>query len=297
MTSVIPPAFRAERHFAGGAAYLRGLADGTQITVSRLDGATFDLTLRGGLLRTELPASQPLADGKKLKTPLGYILEFADEARPGLRVTAPNGAWAQFQSLPTIDNTIVTESDGNLWYHNYAAIVLRLGDGTRLDLLDEGTTWEALTLRGERFSFSLTEKTWTSLPKLPSPPLVPELKSFYVAGDGNDWYKPLREDHLVFGWDWFVTGLAIERAIADVSDGYRRQDLDLYFNELDRPQLPSDMAGCILGRRFALGGGDSLTFTEPGKQPLVAYLLPGPSEPDHAEPKRWTPQIPGLRQR
>ena len=72
----IAPAFRAERDFETGAAFLRELTEGTTVSVQRLDGAQFTLTLTGGLLKTSLPASTLSADGSTVTSPLGYKLAF-----------------------------------------------------------------------------------------------------------------------------------------------------------------------------------------------------------------------------
>ncbi len=294
----IAPAFRAEQHFKTGADYLESLPEGTSITVQRLDGAHFTLTLTGGLLKTTLPGSVVSADRHFVTTPLGYKLGFTTVAPGGFQIAAPNGQWAIFNSRVAEDDTFVTESDAVQWRHNRIEIGLRLPDGSRVDALDGGKRWEVITLLGERFSLThpAPDLTWETFPKLPSPPLIPDIDTFFLTGDGNDWYKPAYEDHLVFGWNWWPAGLSLKQAIRDVSSGFRRNDLDRYFEGLEFKQTGPDMGGCLLGRRLALGGGDQLTFTVPGSEPVTAYLLPGPLDPDYYEPKKAKREIPGLRE-
>lgn len=294
----IAPAFRAERDFETGAAFLRELTEGTTVSVQRLDGAQFTLTLTGGLLKTSLPASTLSADGSTVTSPLGYKLAFTTQSTGGLQITAPNGQWAIFNSRVAEDDTFVTESDAVQWRHNRIEIGLRLPDGSRVDALDGGTRWEIITLLGERYALThpAPAPKWETFPRLPSPPLIPDIDTFYLAGDGNDWYKPAFEDHVVFGWDWWPAGLALTRAIEDVSAGFRRRDLNGYFQDLEFVQSGPDMGACLLGRRLALGGGDRLTFQQPGTEPVTAYLFPGSLDPDRFEPKKPKSQIPTLRQ-
>jgi hypothetical protein len=277
----IAPAFRAERHFDSGAAYLRQLPEGTQVEVARADGSGFVLTLEEGVFRTSLPEAQIEDEGRVLVTPSGYRLFYDDRYRGGLVVEAPTSASARFTWINR--HGMVTESDGGFWQSNYDPFPLRLPHGTRVEGLDQMQRWEALTLAGERFRLDLPEARWERLPTIPSPPLIPDLRTFYVSGNGDDWRKPAREDHTVFAWAWLPIGLTPERIVQDVSEGHRRQDLDLYFNGLDRVQPPHELAGVILGRRLALGGGDQLTLALPGEDPLTVFLLPGPLEPDFYE--------------
>ena len=77
--------------------------------------------------------------------------------------------------------------------------------------------------------------------------------------------------------------------IEPVESGSRRQELDLLFNEFERVQRPADMAAYLLGRRLALSGGDTVTFVPPDGEPVTAYLLPGPSDPDTRLPAPYDP--------
>ena len=276
---IIAPAFRDARHFETGREYLESLPEGTTIEIRRADGTHFELSLADGRLTTHLPPASVSDDGGTLTLPGGYSIRF--EARPpqAVIVTAPSGAATRFSWR--FDTGMADESDGGMWTSNRDPFVLRITDGTRIDALEKMRVWEVMTLAGERFRMELPEAQWLRLPDLPSPPLVPAMKSYYVAGDGDDWRRPAIEDHMVFAWNWITIGLPIDQVIEEVSVEPRRTDLRVYFNKLDRPQAPWDMAACILGRRLALGGGDVVVFHPPGRDPRTAFLLPGPLEPDY----------------
>ncbi|NJN64463.1 MAG: hypothetical protein HC882_06005 [Acidobacteria bacterium] len=236
----VPPAFRNERHFEAGVSFLRALPDGSDIEVRRADGSRFVLALRSGALSTTLPESRIENDGRTLVLPLGYRVYFKPEKPASVVVEAPAGALTSFSWINR--SGVAIESDGGYWKSNYDPFILRIADGTRIDAIDAMKRWEAVTLRGERFRLSLPEGTWTALPAIPSPPLIPAMNSFYVAGDGNDWRKPAGEDHAVFSWNWIQIGLPLERLISDVSAEPRRTDLRLYFDRLEMVQNPADMA-------------------------------------------------------
>ncbi|GAB4225706.1 MAG: hypothetical protein Kow0062_28030 [Acidobacteriota bacterium] len=277
----IPPAFRDAEHFKAGRAWLEALPDGTRIEIARGDGFTFTLRLEGGRLVTSLPPAQLSDDGRVLTLPGGYTIAYHAERPAAVVVTAPSGATTQFSWRRRTG--VAFESDGGFWTSNWDPFVLRLTDGTRIDAMDRMTTWEAMTLAGERFRMTLPDGTWTRLPDVPSPPLIPSIRSFQAAGNGDDWRKPKLEDHLVFAWNWIQFGLPLERAIADVDKKPRRTGLRVYFNNLEYEQPPWELAAVILGRRLALGGGDRVTFRPPGREPRTAYILPGPLEPPFHE--------------
>ncbi len=276
---IIAPAFRDARHFETGRRYIENLPEGTTIEIRRADGTRFELALADGRLTTSLPPVSVSEDGTTLTLPGGYSIRY--KARPPQAVvfTAPSGATTRFSWR--MNTGMVEEADGGIWSSKRDPLILRVTDGTRVDAMDRMHVWEVMTLAGERFRMELPEGRWLQLPDLPSPPLVPTLKSYYVAGDGDDWRRPAIEDHLVFAWNWITVGLPIEQVIEDVSIEPRRTDLRVYFNKLDRPQAPWDMAACILGRRLALGGGDMVVFHVPEQDPRTAFLLPGPLEPDY----------------
>ena len=277
----IAPAFRDARHFEAGAAWLSGLADGTRIEIRRADGFTFELRLEEGRLRTTLPPARISDDGRILTLPGGYTIHVQTTRPRAVVVTAPSGASTQFAWRRRTG--VAYESDGGFWTSNYDPFVLRITDGTRVDAMERMGTWEVITLAGERFRMSFAEGTWTHLPSVPSPPLIPEIRSFQAAGNGDDWRRPKLEDHLVFAWNWFQVGLPISQAIEDVSKEPRRTGLRVYFNRLEFEQPPWELAGVILGRRLALGGGDRITFHPPGEEARVAWILPGALEPPFYE--------------
>ncbi len=279
---VIPPVERAARHFEEGEKYLRSLPDGTKVTVTRLDGSTFTLALSGGKFTITLPASQVSENGKLFTSPLGFQVFVNQQAQPpGLAIVAPGGSWTTFSFVKS-SVLLAMEQHGGLWStHLELPLTLRLPDGTRIDMMDSGRRWEVMTLNGERYRLVVAEGTWTALPQLPSPPLVPDMDSFYVAGNGDNWRKPAQEDHIVFAWNWYPVGFSLAQAIEDVRGGVRRADLDGYFNVLANPQSGADMGACLLGRRLALGGGDQVTFKLPNEPPVTVLLLPGPIEPNY----------------
>lgn len=280
---LIAPAFRAERHTAAGEAYLKGLPDASRIVVDRADGSRFELALQAGTLTIDLPSSSLGPEGASVTTPLGYTLAFGNDGRRSILVTAPSGAFTEF--FPAKQSLRVTESDAGFWEFDLEGRPLRLPDGTRLDSLDKGSRWEAMTLRGERFSADLDARQWSRLDPIPSPPLIPDLLTAYLAGDGDDWRLSVWEDDTVFAWNWVSVGLPIERALQDVRQGQRRKDIEYYFQNLDRTQPAEELAAALIGRRLALGGGDRVTFELPGKEPVTAFILPGPLEADYAIPK------------
>ncbi len=284
----VPPAFRDERHFASGAEYLRALPDGTEIAIERADGFSFVLHLVEGALRTQLPPASIEDEAATLVLPSGYRIRFvADDDPPGVDVASPKGKISRF--VPRTSRMHVWESDLGFWRTNVEPLILRFPDGTRVDAMDRGVRWEALTLGGERYRMSLPEGRWQALPSLPSPPLVPAMGSFYLAGDGDDWRRPVAEDHPVFGWNWIQVGLPIERLLEDVSAFIRREDLRLYFQKLENVQPPAEMAAAIVARRLALSGGDQVIFRAPGQEPVVTFVFPGEVEPNYIEAKSERP--------
>ncbi len=286
--AVIPPAFRAERHTAAGEAYLRSLPAGTTVIIDRADGAHFELLLKDGKLAVTLAPSTLSTDGGTLTTPLGYRLSFVAGNRTGLIVTAPSGHLTEFR--PQKIALQVGESDAGVWEWDLEGRGLRLPDGSRIDPLDQGTRWEVLTLRGERYSGELATRRWTALPPIPSPPLVPDMLAAYLSGDGDDWRLPIWEDDAVFAWNWIQVGLPVERAITDLQQGQRRKDVEYYFNNIDVEQPPEEVGGALLARRLVLAGGDRVTFALPGREPVTVFVLPGALEADYAVPKAKAPK-------
>lgn len=176
---------------------------------------------------------------------------------------------------PALRSLIASTRGRKVWSTRIQdTFVLRLPDGTRVDTIDAGAHWEALTLRGERFRLDARARAWTALDPLPSPPLIPDTDTVYVTRDGETWRRPIREEHVVFAWNWYPAGLPLERAIADVETGPRRKDLDRYFVEIANEQPPADEAAYVLGRRLALSGGDQVIFERPGGPPDRVFLLP-----------------------
>jgi hypothetical protein len=279
----IPPAFRAERHSAGGEAYLKSLPAGTKVAVDRADGAHFELLLKDGKLVTELPPSRLAADGGTLTTPLGYRLSFLRDGRTGLVITAPNGHLTEFQTKRTA--VFVGESDGGVWQWDLEGRGLRLPDGTRIDPLDKAKRWEVLTLRGERYSGEPAGGRWSELPPIPSPPLIPDILAGYLSGDGDDWRLPVWEDDAVFAWNWIQVGLPLDRAINDLKQGRRLFDVEYYFNGIETVQPPEELGGALLARRLVLAGGDRVTFAVPGQEPVTVFVLPSALEADYSVPK------------
>ena len=292
----IAPAFRAERHFEQGADYLRSLPEGSVIDVKRGDGFAFSLRLDEGLLKAELPEPELEEEGRTLVLPSGYTLTFVSDKQPGMHIESPLGR--QSRISPSSERLIAQESDGGFWDTNFDPLVLRFPGGSRLDVIELGRRWELLTLTGRRFLMVLPDMTWTEQPRLPSPPLIPEMRTIYMSGDGDDWRRAAKEDHSVFAWNWYQYGLPIERALKDLEREDRRLDLTLYFNKLEHVQRPADTAACVLGRRLALVGGDSVTFRAPGKEPETGFILPGPIDPDFIQPTSSLPtNLPMPRQR
>lgn len=272
-TETIPPLFRAERHFSAGEQYLRGLPDNTRITIARTDGTTLVLDLKAGKLVTTLPPSRLSADNRTLTTPLGYRLTPGGDAQGLGLVEAPSGSVTSFTMVPKY--LVAKEPGPRLWSFPLDKAILRLTDGTRVDLLEGGSRWEVITLLGERFSKDPQSPTWSVLPSLPSPPLIPAIPHVYPATGGGVWRIPVDDDHLVFAWNWFPVGIELERVLDEVRGGVRRKELNSYFNELAQPQPPAEMAGCLLASRFVLGVGDQITFSAPGKEPETVFLVPG----------------------
>ena len=118
---------------------------------------------------------------------------------------------------------------------------------------------------------------------------MPNLFTTYVAGGGDDWRRAVGEEHMVFAWNWFPYGLELERLIADVSEGPRRNALNLFFNELAEVQPPEEMGAALLARRLALNGGDRVTFRVPGEDPRLVFILPGNIEADFTTPPEFVP--------
>lgn len=281
----IPPTERPARHFATGEAFLRALPEGTQIKVERIDNSVFALTLDKNLLKIDLPKSLLSADKKTLTTPFGYkLLTATDPTVPGFRIVGPHGKGTTFQADLEKKILVAFEDTPKRWERNLAfSFALRLPDGSRIDMLQRGAVWEILTLWGERFRLALAEGTWAQLESIPSPPLIPDLSTFYVAGNGSEWRLPGKEEHFVFAWNWFPGGLSIDQMIADLKNGPRRKDLDDYFVDLPQPQSPEDMGAIFFARRLALDVGDRITFLLPGKKPVTVFLLPSPAYPDYFE--------------
>lgn len=290
----IPPTERPARHFATGEAFWRALPEGTQIKVERIDNTAFTLKLSQNLLKTDLPKSQLSADKKTVTTPFGYRLQAAtDPAVPGFRIIGPRGKGTTFQANLERKTLVALEDTPKRWERNLAfSFALRLPDGSRIDMLQRGAVWEILTLWGERFRLVLAEGAWVKLEPIPSPPLIPDLSTFYVAGNGSEWRLPGKEEHFVFAWNWFPGGLSIDQMIADLKNGPRRKDLDDYFVDLPQPQTPEDMGAIFLARRLALDVGDRITFLLPGKAPLTVFMLPSPAYPDYFELREEETPVP-----
>lgn len=275
----IPPVKRSERHFGDGEGYLRALPDGTKITFDRLDGTRFELLLQNGVLKGALPAAKISTDARAWTSPLGYVLA-VDPGSSRVTVKSPSGTSSTIMVLGK--RIMCVNPDGDTWWNwRERPQVMRLLDGTRIDIMEDGNEWEAVTLRGERARLSLESRTWRTLDPIPSPPLIPEVESFFPAGNGSKWRRPAREDHIVFAWNWYPVGLPLARAIDDVKKGARRLDLDGYFAGIPQPQPAEESAGVIVARRFALFGGDRITFEPPGGEPYTVFLVPGGFEPDY----------------
>lgn len=290
----IPPLYRAERHFTAGEKYLKDLPENSRITLNRTDGTLLDLDLKGGKLGAALPPSRLSEDGRTLATPLGFRIVIAEKAADGVRIDPPSGFSTTFVLFKKW--LVAREGTPRLWSYPANEAVLRLTDGTRIDFPDGGNGWEVLTLLGERFSLDQAARTWSALPALPSPPLIPTLPHLFPATGGGVWRIATEEDRLVLAWNWFPIGLELTRAIDEVRGGPRRNSLDRYFNTLAQPQPAPEMAACLLTPRFGLQVGDQVTFSIPGREPETVVLLPGVPEGSFAEPK-ISPQLtklPGL---
>ncbi|RMG45405.1 MAG: hypothetical protein D6718_07575 [Acidobacteria bacterium] len=276
----LPPVARAETNFKIGERYLESLPDGTVVRVERTDGTRLEYRLEEGRWKTELPPARLEQDGSRFVSPLGYSVAITRvRNRERVRITAPSGAYTDFWISG--DRLLASEGDGGLWSLSIShGGALRLPDATRIDLLPRKARWEAITLAGRRFALDLRSGRWSELPAVPSAPLVPDLNAAYVAGDGDDWRRPVAEEHVAFAWNWYPYGLPASRLAADLRDPKRKHDLDFYFNGLREAQPGPEAAAYLFARRFCLGGGDKLTFDVPGREPYTAMLLPGPIEPD-----------------
>jgi len=295
----VAPAFRFERHLATGKAYLESLPEGTRITIHRNDGTSFSLVLRGGTLLPDpdLPALRK--DGVDLVTPLGHRLHLGEAPNGRFRatITTPSGTATQFTRQGQV-LMVVTRGGRNWSYSVNHELVLRLTDGTEISVTDRARKWTVTDLHGNRFRWETEDPRWIELPALPSPPLVPRfLGYYYQAGDGDEWRRPVREDHLVFAWNWYPLGLPLSRLVSEVLQEPRRHDVRYQYERIPRMQRPPDEAAVLVGRRFALCGGDRVTFEVPGKEPVTCFLFPGPIDPDYTLPRLKLPgAIPPPRQ-
>jgi hypothetical protein len=279
----LPPAARVEALYGAGESFLLGLPEGTRVTIHRASGTRFELVYADGKFTTELPPSGLPPGADTLTTPLGFRLGPAEYPGSSLKIAAPNGRDTTI--IRNNEAVAAIESDGNLWDDPRRAFPLRLPDGTRIDMLGAEPLWEALTLTGERFRFDSAEGTWTRLASLPSPPLVPDTTAYYVAGDGDDWRLPYPEDHCVFGWSWFPYGFTVEQILEEVRRGFRWTDVRLLFESVAVMLPAEEPAAYLLGRRLSLGAGDQVTFSLPGEEDRVVYLMPGPTDPDFLLPQ------------
>ena len=296
----VAPAFRFERHLASGKAYLESLPEGTRITIHRNDGTEFSLVLRGGILvpDPDLPATR--RDGDDLVTPLGHHLHLGKTpaGRLRLRLTAPAGTVTEITRHRDILLT-TTGSGGHWTYPLRSEMVLRLSDGTEIVVADRARKWTVTDLHGARFRWEEEDPRWIELPALPSPPLLPRFVGYYYqGGDGDEWRRPVREDHLVFAWNWYPVGLPLARLLEEVQQEPRLHDVRFQYQRIPRMQPPPDEAAVLVGRRFALCGGDRVTFDLPGREPVTAFLFPGPIDPDYTLPRMRLPgSIPLPRQK
>ncbi len=281
---VIPPVKRYEVHLDNGVRYLTAISDGSRIEIHRADGARMMLRVEGGKLLTKLPSSTLEDNDRLLLTPLGYKLYVPPEYPGALVIESPNAHRTLFTLLDS--KLVAAENDGGSWMNDGKTTTLRLPDGTRIDFLDEYRRVEALTMNGERFSRELGADTWKALGKLPSPPLIPDLGNYYLAGDGNDWRLPVHEEHLVFAWSWYPYGLPLANIVGDITKENRRSDLYHFFKLLDHTLPPAEAGGYLLARRLALGGGDWIVFKPPGGPEQTVFVLPGALEPDYRIPPR-----------
>jgi hypothetical protein len=289
----IPPAFRSERHFSAGASYLRQMGPGWTVRVERADGSTLELAVGEDGLELELPAARMESD-REVVTPLGYRLRVGEDLPSyvpeyflAIEVEAPNGKLSYLYDLGR--SVLVLELDGRWWESKRRETSWRFPDGSRLDEVSAYGQWELTTIHGERFRLDTSSLTWEQLPSLTTSLLINEMSVPVLQGNGDDWLYPSGEDHVVYRWSWYPGSLGVEEVIESVESGARRGDLDLLFNELERVQRPADMAAYLLGRRLALSGGDTVTFVPPDGDPVTAYLLPGPSDPETRLPAPYDP--------
>lgn len=277
----VAPVDRFDTHLRQGEQWVRDLPEGTMIAVTRADGSNFGLELRDDAFHGQLPKSTLEEDGVVV-TPFGYRLFIDSMFKGTFCIESPNGKRTRF--LRAGRDMYVFEDDGGAWLNDSIHLVLRLPDGSRIDFLDVYKFAEVLTLHGERFKLDIAAAQWEQLPAIPSPPLVPEMRSFYVAGDGNDWRRPAHEDHVVFAWNWFPYPLKRERLLKDLETGNRRDDLRFYFIEIANVMPAQETGGTLIARRLALTGGDLLTIRAPGEDPQTVYVFPGAAEPDFILP-------------
>ncbi len=283
----VAPAFRFDRHLAAGRAYLESLPEGTRITIHRNDGTSFSLRLKGGVLVADpdLPAMH--RDGDDLVTPLGHRLRLgrAPNGRFRAVITTPSGTATQVTRQ--LDRLAVLTRGGRNWtYSLNHELVLRLTDGTEVWVTDRARKWTVTDLHGARFRWEEDDPRWIELPALPSPPLVPRfLGYYYQAGDGDEWRRPVAEDHAVFAWNWYPLGLPLSRLLAEVLQEPRLHDVRYQYEQIPRMQTPPEEAAILVGRRFALCGGDRVTFEVPGRDPVTCFLFPGPIDPDYTLPR------------
>jgi len=296
----VAPAFRFERHLAAGKAYLESLPEGTRITIHRNDGTSFSLVLRGGTLLPDPDLPRMRKDGNDVVTPLGHRLRLGRAAGGRLRatITTPSGTTTQVTRRGEM-LMVVTRGGRNWSYSVNHELVLRLTDGTEITVTDRARKWTVTDLHGARFRWEAEDPRWIELPALPSPPLVPRFVGYYYqAGDGDEWRRPVREDHLVFAWNWYPLGLPLARLLAEVQQEPRLHDVRFQYERIPRMQPPPDEAAVLVGRRFALCGGDRVTFEVPGKEPVTCFLFPGPIDPDYTLPRLKLPgAIPLPRQK
>jgi hypothetical protein len=290
----IAPAFRAERHFSAGVAYLDQLRPGWQVRIDKADGASWELAMgEEGLELTSLPASR-LEEGTSVVTPLGYrvtvgpsVPKHVAQAQYGIEVRAPNDKSSLLYDLGR--SVLVLEMDGRLWDYRSHETSWRLPDGSRLDEMYGLGQWELTTIHGERFRLDLRSMTFEERPPLSSPLLLADTSVPTLWGDGDDWVYPVDRDHVVSAWDWYPGTLTVAEILEFVSSGPVRQELNVFFNGLERPQRPVEMAAYLLGRRLSLAGGDRVTFRPVDGEPVTVYLLPGPADPNTTLPDRFDP--------
>ncbi|MDH3283191.1 MAG: hypothetical protein OEQ13_00480 [Acidobacteriota bacterium] len=278
----IPPVNRAETYLDVGAATVESLPPGTRVRVDRASGMSFTLEQRDGKLMFDLPAATLSEDKGTLITPLGFKIGSHDAMASTMTVESPNGRSTLIRRRGT--RLLVYESDGGRWDVGRRLLKLRLQDGTRIDRLEEGGAWEAITLRGERFRLAVGPQGWSRLPSIPSPPLIPDETVLYLAGDGDDWRFPVGEDHAVFGWNWFPYGLTAKQILDPIRIGQRSLDVINTFLRFVTMPPPEELASYMIGRRLSLSGGDRMTIEAPGREAVTAYLMPGHFDPNFMLP-------------